>query len=95
MKTLKITQAELEQLKVAIDFRMEDYINLDYEINKAFTPTRKKERELMNICHLCETPHDKLYRFADANICLNCKAMVTKYRKSDGDINQGKPRKVK
>lgn len=49
----------------------------------------------MNICHLCETQHDKLYRFADANICLNCKAMVTKYRKSDGDINQGKPRKVK
>ena len=34
MKTLKITQAELEQLQIAIDHRLDDWRNLPYELEE-------------------------------------------------------------
>jgi hypothetical protein len=34
MKTLKITQAELEQLQIAIDHRLDDWRNLPYELDE-------------------------------------------------------------
>jgi hypothetical protein len=42
-------------------------------------------------CWLCRGREEKLYEHGGQVICRECKEAVTKYRKTAGDIEQGKP----